>query len=65
MTQGDRKGTEEAKYIKSVQLSAKTRRTQGDPRETQWHTRGTQGDPRGEIRAWRLDETVFREKVFF
>ena len=34
-TQGDPKGTREAKCIKSVILSAKTRGTQGDPRETQ------------------------------
>ena len=64
-TQGDPKGTREAKCIKSVILSAKTRGTQGDPRETQGHPRGTQGDPRGVNPAWRLDETAFREKVFF
>ena len=39
--------------------------TQGEPRETQGHPRGNQGDPRGINRAWRLDETAFREKVFF
>ena len=46
-TQGDPKGTREAKCIKSVILSAKKRGTRGDPRETQGHPRGTQGDPRG------------------
>ena len=64
-TQGDPKGTKEAKCIKSVQLSAKTRETQGDPRETQGYPRGTQGDPSSENRAWRFDETAFHEKVFF
>ena len=34
-TQGDPKATREAKCIKSVILSAKTRGTQGDTRETQ------------------------------
>ena len=64
-TQGDPKGTKEAKCIKSVQLSAKTRGTQGDPRETQGYPRGTQGDPSSENRAWRLDETAFRKKCLF
>ena len=64
-TQGDPKGTREAKCIKRVILSAKTRGTQGDPRETQGHPRRTHGDPRGVNRAWRLDETAFREKAFF
>ena len=75
-TQGDPRGTQK----KSEETKEDTRRPErnpgsqmyqkcdtvsknkGDPRETQGHPRQT---PRGVNRAWRPDETAFREKVFF
>ena len=64
-TRGNPKGTEEAKCIKSVQLSAKTRGTQGDPRETQGHPREPKGIQGGKIGPGVSTKLHFMKKSCF